>query len=150
SSLLMLNFEFVGNIETLRSIRYIAANHVGTAVALFLSRRNSYWQKQSTFDQVQLLGKSRRLDPMRNAGKKLLAGEIFNEVGDSKKFVRLDDRLFDRGFSLDAAVLGHYGREIDSDSRRPVEEHVPAVALSYQVECFLPFNHLQAASALQL
>src|SRR4029453_10049585 len=96
----MLNFEFVGNIETLRSVRYIAPNHVGAGIALLLSRWNSYRQKQGTFDEVQMLGERCRLDAMGNARKNLLVGQVFDAISDGEKLVRSDDGLFVRGFIL--------------------------------------------------
>src|SRR5882672_12740564 len=96
-----------------------------------------------------MLGESRRRDAMGNARKNLLVGQVFDAISDGKKFVRLGDGLFDRGFSFDGAVLRHDGREIDSYPRGPVEKQTPAVAFPYQVEFFLPFNHFQTASSLQ-
>ena len=80
----MLNFEFVGNIETLHSVRYIAANHVGAGIALLLPRWNSYRQQQGTFDNVQMLGERRGLDAMANARKNLLVGQVFDAISDGK------------------------------------------------------------------
>src|SRR5262245_59121085 len=118
----MLNFEFVGNIETLGSIRYITADHVGTGIVLLLSGWNPYRQKQSTFHDVQMLGEGRGFDAVGNARKNFLVGEIFDAVSDGEKFVRLGDGSFDRRLRLDDAVWRHDGREIDSYSRGPVEE----------------------------
>jgi hypothetical protein len=70
----MLNFEFVGNIETLCSVGYIAPNHIGAGVGLLLPRWNSYRQEQATFDEVKMFAKSRGSHAMVNTHKNLLVG----------------------------------------------------------------------------
>src|SRR5262245_65648753 len=126
----MLNFEFVGNIETLRSIGYITADHVGAGIALLLSGWNSYGQKQRTFDDVQMGGECCGFDSMGNPRKNLLVSQIFNPVSDGKKLVWLGDGIFDRRLCLDDAVLWDEGCALISYHRGPVERYARAVALS--------------------